>query len=106
MEAQKAWSITQQKYRQMARQLPDDQAGRIFALARNLNGRHTRRRKTNKAASVGGLFHIDPARGLPRAAPQRLFGSETGLLLIRGELRRLAATIHRLKLVYVFLGLL
>jgi hypothetical protein len=73
---------------------------------RNSNGRHIRRRKTNKAASVGGLFHIDPAKGYHARPPQRLFGSETGLLLIRGELRRLAATIHRLKLVYVFLGLL
>jgi len=36
--------------------------------------------------------------------PQRLSGSETRLLLIRGELRRLAATIHRLKLVYVSSG--
>jgi hypothetical protein len=29
---------------------------------RNSDGRHIRRGKTNKATSVGGLFHINPAR--------------------------------------------
>jgi hypothetical protein len=73
---------------------------------RNLNGKHTRRRTTNKAASVGGLFHIDSAMRYRARPASDYLEAKPAWLLNRGELRRLAAAIHCLKLVYVFLGFL
>jgi len=76
------------------------------ALAEELERQATKgAQRRIRPPQLAASFTSTPPR-LARAAPNDYSGSETRLLLIRGELRRLAATIHRLKLVYVFLGLL